>query len=71
MSNYISAITDSNNQLYEIKDSLARNELSNVSRVSLIKDDIQYSKDLSVIRVDSDEYYNLISTDNVSESAIY
>lgn len=49
-------------------------QLSNISgfsKVSLISNDVEYSKDLSVIKLSADEYYTLVADGNVNQSALY
>lgn len=74
----ISAITDSQGVKYDLKDGQARadildlsSSLSTISTVSLISDDIVYSKDLSVQRLTNEEYNNLVIDGKVNLSTLY
>lgn len=74
----ISAITDSQGVKYDLKDGQARadildlsSSLSTISTVSLISDDIVYSKDLSVQRLTNEEYNNRVIDGKVNLSTLY
>ena len=46
-------------------------EISGVSKVALISNDIAYSKDLSVVKIAGEEYYKLVADEKTNPSALY
>ncbi len=46
-------------------------EISGVSKVALISNDIAYSKDLSVVKITGEEYYKLVADERTNPSALY
>ena len=46
-------------------------EISGVSKVALISNDIAYSKDLSVVKITGEEYYKLVADEKTNPSALY
>ena len=46
-------------------------EISGVSKVALISNDVAYSKDLSVVKITGEEYYKLVADQRTNPSALY
>lgn len=46
-------------------------EISGVSKVALISNDVAYSKDLSVVKITGEEYYKLVADEKTNPSALY
>lgn len=46
-------------------------ETSDFSKVTLISNDVAYSKDLSVVKIAGEEYYKLVADGKANPSALY
>ena len=46
-------------------------ETSDFSKVTLISNDVAYSKDLSVVKIAGEEYYKLVAGGKANPSALY
>ena len=46
-------------------------EISSVSKVALISNDVAYSKDLSVVKITGEEYYKLVADEKTNPSVLY
>ena len=46
-------------------------EISGVSKVTLVSNDVAYSKDLSVVKITGEEYYKLVADEKTNPSALY
>lgn len=53
-----------------LKDIL-ESEISGVSKVALISNDVVYSKDLSVVKIAGEEYYKLVADEKTNPSVLY
>ena len=46
-------------------------ETSDFSKVTLISNDVAYSKDLSVVKIAGEEYYKLVAGEKANPSVLY
>ena len=45
--------------------------LNDYSKVTLVSNDVAYSKDLSVVKITGEEYYKLVDDEKTNPSALY
>ena len=50
---------------------IIESEISGFSKVTLISNDVAYSKDLSVVKITGEEYYKLVDDEKTNPSALY
>ena len=50
---------------------IIESETSDFSKVTLISNDVVYSKDLSVVKITGEEYYKLVADEKTNPSALY
>ena len=50
---------------------IIESETSDFSKITLISDDVAYSKDLSVVKITGEEYYKLVADGKTNPSALY
>ena len=50
---------------------IIESETSDFSKITLISDDVAYSKDLSVVKITGEEYYKLVADEKTNPSALY
>ena len=48
-----------------------QSEISDFSKVTLISNDVVYSKDLSVVKITEEEYYKLVVNETTNPSVLY
>ena len=50
---------------------IIESETSGFSKVALISNDVVYSKDLSVVKISGEDYYNLVFEEKINPSVLY
>ena len=48
-----------------------QSDISDFSKVTLISNDVVYSKDLSVVKIAGEEYYKLVADEKANPSVLY
>ena len=50
---------------------IIESETSDFSKVTLVSNDVAYSKDLSVVKIAGEEYYKLVADEKTNPSVLY